>query len=51
MFYRQMILVYKYLPGFKSYSVLHYFEMLLHKPNCYIGSTPHYCGTSQGIRK
>lgn len=40
MFCRQMILVYKHLPSFISYSVLHHLGMLVHKPNCCIGSYP-----------
>lgn len=40
MFCRQMILVSKHLPRFKSYSVLHFFGMLVHKPSCCIGSHP-----------
>lgn len=40
MFCRQMILVSKHLPRFKSYSVLHFLGMLVHKPSYCIGSHP-----------
>lgn len=51
MFCRQMILVSKHLPRFKSYSVLHFLGCWFTSPAAVLAPTPHHCGTNQVLRK